>query len=298
MDDQTALVEIEAALAVDPTNVELLTARAELLEILSLSADVTKLSREAAASEPASKRSRFSETAPIESEPTEEFAHPLLQVGSRCSALFAGDGLWYEAVVNKVPNVPTEKYTVTFAGYGNDAEVEISSVRPLPVEESKHSARKSKSKPVHASSVNEEEKELVIPKSLKILPTDSDEVRVQKKKKLHAFKSQHRLKQAEHERASRASAWQQFTTAAAKKTKIGFFTGRQKDSIFKSPDSVEGRVGVTGSGSAPTAQPTFKPKDVKRERTTPLSLDPTQALDPNSIPEQFRILPDVMYHVV
>eukprot|EP00958_Prasinococcus_capsulatus_P019882 scaffold2527_cov337-Prasinococcus_capsulatus_cf.AAC.9 len=32
----------------------------------------------------------------------------------------------------------------------------------------------------------------------------------------------------------------------------GFFTGRKKESIFKSPESLDGRVGVTGSGKGVT----------------------------------------------
>lgn len=33
---------------------------------------------------------------------------------------------------------------------------------------------------------------------------------------------------------------------------MGFFTGRKKESIFKSPDDPKGKVGVTGSGKGIT----------------------------------------------
>lgn len=33
---------------------------------------------------------------------------------------------------------------------------------------------------------------------------------------------------------------------------VGFFSGRKKDSIFKSPDDPHGKVGVTGSGKGLT----------------------------------------------
>lgn len=34
--------------------------------------------------------------------------------------------------------------------------------------------------------------------------------------------------------------------------KIGFFSGRKRESIFKSPDDPQGKVGVTGSGKGLT----------------------------------------------
>lgn len=33
---------------------------------------------------------------------------------------------------------------------------------------------------------------------------------------------------------------------------IGFFSGRKRESIFKSPDDPQGKVGVTGSGKGLT----------------------------------------------
>ena len=35
--------------------------------------------------------------------------------------------------------------------------------------------------------------------------------------------------------------------------KAGFFTGRKKESIFKSPEGFDGKVGVTGSGKGITS---------------------------------------------
>ena len=85
---------------------------------------------------------------------------------------------------------------------------------------------------------------------MKILPNDSEEVRQKKKRKIKNIKSKNRLKEMEKVRDSKKQTWQSF---ASKKTRrMGFFTGGKKESIFKSPDSVTGKVGVTGSGSAMT----------------------------------------------
>lgn len=35
-------------------------------------------------------------------------------------------------------------------------------------------------------------------------------------------------------------------------TQVGFFSGRKRESIFKSPDDPHGKVGVTGSGKGLT----------------------------------------------
>lgn len=50
----------------------------------------------------------------------------------------------------------------------------------------------------------------------------------------------------------RQNAWQQFQTTKGRSKKIGFFSGRKRESIFKSPDDPYGKVGVTGSGKGLT----------------------------------------------
>ena len=48
------------------------------------------------------------------------------------------------------------------------------------------------------------------------------------------------------------NSWQKFKTKSSAKSKTGFRTGKAKDSIFRSPDTVDGRVGVIGSGKRMT----------------------------------------------
>ena len=45
--------------------------------------------------------------------------------------------------------------------------------------------------------------EFVIPEKLKLLPTDSEEVKARKRKKVHALKSAHRLKADQNEKQER-----------------------------------------------------------------------------------------------
>lgn len=91
-----------------------------------------------------------------------------------------------------------------------------------------------------------------LPAKLKIDPNDPEDVKIAKRKKIHAFKSKARFEQLEVVQNKKQNDWQQFQTTKAKTKKVGFFTGRKKESIFKSPEDPFGKVGVTGSGKGLT----------------------------------------------
>ncbi|KAL0827517.1 PREDICTED: uncharacterized protein LOC106324311 [Brassica oleracea var. oleracea] len=83
-----------------------------------------------------------------------------------------------------------------------------------------------------------------LPAKLKIDPNDPEDVKIAKRRKIHAFKSKARQEQLEVAQ----NTWQQFQTTK----KVGFYTGRKKESIFKSPEDPFGKVGVIGSGKGLT----------------------------------------------
>ncbi|KAI3833779.1 hypothetical protein MKX03_016811, partial [Papaver bracteatum] len=91
-----------------------------------------------------------------------------------------------------------------------------------------------------------------LPAKLKVDPDDSEDVKAAKRKKIHAFKSKNRFEQLEVTQNKRQNAWQQFQTTKGQAKKTGFFTGRKRESIFKSPEDPKGKVGVTGSGKGLT----------------------------------------------
>lgn len=78
------------------------------------------------------------------------------------------------------------------------------------------------------------------------------------------MKSQWKKKQQEGERKEKKNAWQEFNEKTSKRQRTGFLSTK-KESIFKSPDTVFGKVGVTGSGQGVTPSPIFKTTDVKRD---------------------------------
>lgn len=178
-------------------------------------------------------------------------------VGTRVQAVYSDDGEWYDATVEAyTPN----GYYVSYDTWGNKEEVDPANIRPIqegtvdPLVEAERVAEATKQaikrKIAQAASVDFQSRSL--PAKLRIEPDDPEDVKVTKRKKIHAFKSKMRMEQLEVTQNKRQNAWQQFQTTKGKAKKIGFFSGRKRESIFKSPDDPQGKVGVTGSGKGLT----------------------------------------------
>lgn len=190
----------------------------------------------------------------VESESISDHQFP---VGTKVQAVWSEDGEWYDATVDAhTPN----GYYVSYDGWGNREEVDPANIRPIqegPVDallEAERVAEATKQaikrKIAQAASVDLQSRTL--PAKLRIEPDDPEDVKAAKRKKIHAFKSKMRLEQLEVTQNKRQNAWQQFQSTKGKTKKIGFFSGRKRESIFKSPDDPQGKVGVTGSGKGLT----------------------------------------------
>ncbi|XP_018418075.1 PREDICTED: survival of motor neuron-related-splicing factor 30 [Nanorana parkeri] len=144
------------------------------------------------------------------------------KVGDRCMSVWGEDGQWYEAEIEEIDE-ENGTGAITFMGYGN---AEVTSLLNLkPVEEGRRSKEISGSLPMS-------KKELIA------------QQREYKKKK--ALKKAQRIKELEQEREDQKSKWQQFNNKAYSKNK----KGQVKRSIFASPESVTGKVGVGTCGIA------------------------------------------------
>jgi len=165
--------------------------------------------------------------------------HPAqCQPGTRCQAIFPEDGLWYECIITE----QTEKgYKITFTDYGNKAEVKFDQIRLAGAGKVAEKKRTIKEVATPAG--------YKIPESLVIQKADSDEVIDTKKRKIQAIKKQQRVDRVEEEAMKKQSSWQKFFyTKASTRSKCGFMSGKPKESIFKVPETLEGKVGVVGSG--------------------------------------------------
>ncbi|KAJ4950932.1 hypothetical protein NE237_027764 [Protea cynaroides] len=186
------------------------------------------------------------------------FSEPFekLPVGTKVQAVWSEDGEWYDAtIVAHSPN----GYYVSYDEWGNKEEVDPGNIRvvegvvnALAEAERVAEATKQAIKRKIAQAATTDFQSRTLPTKLRIDPDDPEDVKAAKKKKIHAFKSKVRLEQLEVTQNKRQNAWQQFQTAKGRTKKTGFFSGRKRESIFKSPDDPKGKVGVTGSGKGLT----------------------------------------------
>merc|ERR1712066_1004799 len=64
-----------------------------------------------------------------------------------------------------------------------------------------------------------------------------------------AMKKQQRVDKLDDDAHKSQSSWSKFFyTKASTRSKCGFMSGKPKESIFKVPETLEGKVGVVGSG--------------------------------------------------
>ena len=77
-------------------------------------------------------------------------------------------------------------------------------------------------------------------------------MREQKKKKIKALKYAHKTQLQEHDAKFKQNEWMNFQRKGSKQSVGHFAFNKSSQSIFKSPDSYTGKVGVVGSGKAMT----------------------------------------------
>lgn len=223
------LQQVEAALTTDPDNEELLTLKGDLEQVLNLTLEMLndQLGRggeasssgdagaaeaeeeaEAAYNKP-KKKSRWAEPAPIL--PIKPW-----QVGENCQALYSGDGTYYDA---KIEEITTDgEVSVKFKGFKGTFVTSLGLLK-LP---------SSGTTTVHDVNSAKNRKEL--------LAHQKEQKKEKKKKHLE------NLKALEAEREKEKNKWASFSNKAFGKK------GFVKKSIFKTPESSDGRVGVGTCG--------------------------------------------------
>ncbi|KAL3814558.1 hypothetical protein ACJIZ3_015826 [Penstemon smallii] len=178
-------------------------------------------------------------------------------VGTKVQAVWSEDGEWYDATIEALTQ---NGYYVRYNEWGNEEEVDPDNVRsiqegnadPLLEAERIAVATKEALKRKIALSASKDSHSWTVPEKLQYDPNDPEDVKAAKRKKIHSFKSKMRLEEKEVTQNKRQNAWQQFQTTKGRAKKVGFFSGRKRESIFKSPEDPFGKVGVTGSGKGLT----------------------------------------------
>mmetsp|Transcript_25508 Transcript_25508/g.37646 ORF Transcript_25508/g.37646 Transcript_25508/m.37646 type:complete len:307 (+) Transcript_25508:127-1047(+) len=177
---------------------------------------------------------------------TGPFSSDKVAPGLKCQCKYAVDQKWYDAVVD---SVTPDGYKITFTQFNTQSEVCLEYLRPLPL------SVLSKRTAVAVEKMHSGMSSVVIPENLKIKPTDTEEIRAKKKKKIKAIKGKARIQNLEAEQSAVQNSWKAFVSKSTKKKSKGVV---KKSSMFASPEAVDGRVGVTGSGQGMTDVPQRK----------------------------------------
>ncbi|KAJ4717624.1 survival of motor neuron-related-splicing factor 30-like [Melia azedarach] len=254
------LQQVRQLLVDDPGNTEYADMEKELTEVIALTEELLATAKqnsisgtETVTSASASPNLLHSRENKMESGSISDHDNKFA-VGSKVQAVWSEDGEWYDATIEAItPN----GYYVTFDSWGNKEEVDPANVRPVEVNalleaEKVAEATKQAIKRKIEQAAEFDFQSRSLPAKLRINPDDPEDVKSAKRKKIHAFKSKVRIEQLEVAQNKRQNAWQQFQTTKGKTKKVGFFSGRKRESIFKSPDDPNGKVGVTGSGKGLT----------------------------------------------
>ncbi|MCL7045169.1 hypothetical protein MKW94_001987 [Papaver nudicaule] len=260
------LQQVRDLLVDDPGNSEYADMEKELQEVIALTEELLATAKQSEFTGFGSGTNAGASPSLHQSEETSDYAQASdhmsgsvekFPVGTKIQAVWSEDGEWYDATIEALtPN----GYYVHFEEWGNREEVDPDNVRPIEEEvvnalveaekEAEATKQALKRKIAQAAAVDYQSKTL--PAKLKVDPNDSEDVKAAKRKKIHAFKSKNRFEQLEATQNKRQNAWQQFQTTKGQAKKTGFFTGRKRESIFKSPEDPKGKVGVTGSGKGLT----------------------------------------------
>lgn len=216
------LQQVEAALLTDPENKELQKLKIDLEEVIELTLDLKSKAEEAA------KQPEYTE--PVNNFEDDEITKSLLaveefvaktkakkiwRVGDICMAKWSDNNQYYEARIDSIN--ADGQVNVTFEAYKNRGVTTLAELKEF----------------------TGQKRVLTEAEKLKRLKMNNKEYL--KKKKL---KKQQRFKELEEERESEKKKWLAFTTKASKNKKSGL----KGKSIFASPDTVNGRVGIGTCG--------------------------------------------------
>jgi survival-of-motor-neuron-related-splicing factor 30 len=164
-----------------------------------------------------------------------------LEEGYVCESLYTLDGNWYPCMIERIFE---DTYFVKFRKFGNKENVPIEYLRLKPEDVKKN---------------KEKEKEgldnFVPPEKLKYKSTDTEDQKLSKKKKLKALKFNHKKKIFDKANKEKQETWMDFQHKASRSKKGHYQTVKvAKESIFKTPDNPESRVGVVGSGQGMSSE--------------------------------------------
>ncbi|CAG7836545.1 unnamed protein product [Allacma fusca] len=214
------LQQVDAALTSDATNQELLTLKADLEEVINLTKEL--LVNQGGG--------------PVESEVIQEGPSPSeteWKVGDKCLATWTEDGKSYEAIIEEMH--PDGKVSVGFVGYSHGEVLDAAQLKTVSVKKSKSaSAPRGEAASSSAGLKRAAPKETLAERKQALLK-QKEYLKKRKQKK------QARIEEQEAEREKEKKKWLNFSTKKG-------IVNKKKKSIFASPETVDGRVGIGTCG--------------------------------------------------
>ncbi|KAG0220795.1 hypothetical protein B0O80DRAFT_425128 [Mortierella sp. GBAus27b] len=267
---------IESALQADPNNTELQNLKTELLDLISLTESLQQQEEELAAAAATSSATSSAAATPTPSTPTPTPAvaastppptnnssssldpakQPIYQpvrqwaVGDKCRALYPDDGRYYEATILNIGG-GGQVFSVQYKGYESSAPGVLGPQDlklPHAPKHAKHTdagvgaAAGVAGAAAGVAGAATEESGKKKRSADDVGPGAGAGAAPGMKKKKHSGPS---------EQVQKQQAWQNFAKGAGSKKTKGA-TPIMKKSIFASPDSLDGKVGVVGSGKGMT----------------------------------------------
>lgn len=215
------LQQVEAALLSDPDNKELQKLKVDLEEVIDLTLDLKQKAEEAANQPEYREVTNYEEDEVTKSLlAVEQFVarnkkQKKWRVGDTCMAKWNDNNQYYEARIDTIN--PDGQVNVTFEAYKNRGVTTLAEIKEF----------------------TGQKRVLTEAEKLKRAKMNNKEYLKKKKQK-----KQQRFKELEEERETEKQKWLAFTNKATKNKKIGI----KSKSIFASPESVNGRVGIGTCG--------------------------------------------------
>ncbi|CEM04052.1 unnamed protein product [Vitrella brassicaformis CCMP3155] len=184
--------------------------------------------------------------------------HPsLLQPGAACQAIYDEDGLWYDCTIDEQTELG---YKVTFTEYGNQEHVKADQVRLAGTGGGAQAGGK-RGKDGRGGDKRRVKEILTpggyrIPEHLTIKPTDTEDQKKSKKKRMHSIKAKQKQEKEEEEANKKKSSWQKHFNKSGARARVGFMSGKPRDSQFRTADddTLADLPGPSGGGGASAPQ--------------------------------------------
>jgi survival-of-motor-neuron-related-splicing factor 30 len=170
-----------------------------------------------------------------------------VQIGLQCQCKFAADLRFYNVTVT---GITPYGYSVTYSEYGNVEEVPLEYLRPIPsLAQPNPSEATSSSASLGKDAKKDTLALIAIPENLQVLPTDTEEEKRRKYKKLKAIKNKNHQIQQELQVKEVQQSWQKFVQKGTKRPLSGI---GNKNSIFSTSGDTSSKIGVANSGRGMT----------------------------------------------